>query len=244
MINLPLTDKIKAFLDTPHEKRDYAAGADLLGQVSRNRILYANVSRNPQAKADAIVYHLRKIYDTRMKSTTHEQVQAMMVECKRIGNAYGLRFQESKKSELQRGRRADHDSLPPEIQALYVENTDIRRRMRECHTHLRLINSSNSTCPDSDRYPWAKQLIEFDTRYRDNWNRYDHYVPGQPVSEVQLAVDPRTVSKNAAKTANMLLGKYMKSRDPKLETRIREAYSKVLSPTPNLVEKMRKAGLV
>ena len=46
--------------------------------------------------------------------------------------------------------------------------------MRDCHTHLRLINPTNSTCPDNDRYPWAKQLIAYDKQYRDNWNRYDH----------------------------------------------------------------------
>ena len=244
MIDLPLTKKIKDWLDTPIEGRDYDVGALLVGQVSRNRILFQNLSRNPKGQAKAIEYHLQKIYNQRMVDTTHEQVKEMMADCDRISKAYGLQYEESRKSDLQKGKRADHDELPPEIQRLWLENQDIRQRMRDCHTHLRLINPSNSTCPDSDRYPWAKQLIAYDKQYRDNWNKYDHYVKGTNPLETKLAVDPRTVSRNAAKTANMLLGKYAKDPDAKTADRIREAYAKVIFPTDNLTQKMRQAKLL
>lgn len=244
MINLPLTPKIKEWLDTPAEERDYSVGALIVGQVSHNRILYQNLSRNPKGQAKAIEYHLQKIYKQRMIDTTHEEVKEMMTECSRIAKAYGLDYQESKKSDFQKGKRADHNELPPEIQRLWLENQDIRQRMRDCHTHLRLINPTNSTCPDNDRYPWAKQLVAYDKRYRDNWNKYDHYVKGTNPLETKLAVDPRTASKNAAKTANMLLGKYAKSPDVKTAERIREAYAKVISPTDNLTQKMRQAKLL
>lgn len=244
MINLPLTPKIKEWLDTPAEERDYSVGALLVGQVSHNRILFQNLSRNPKGQAKAIEYHLQKIYKQRMINTTHEQVAEMMMECSRIAKASGLDYQESKKSDFQKGKRADHEELPPEIQRLWLENQDIRQRMRDCHTHLRLINPTNSTCPDNDRYPWAKQLVAYDKRYRDNWNKYDHYVKGTNPLETKLAVDPRTASKNAAKTANMLLGKYAKSPDAKTAERIHEAYAKVISPTDNLTEKMRRAKLL
>lgn len=244
MINLPLTPKIKEWLDTPAEERDYSVGALIVGQVSHNRILYQNLSRNPKGQAKAIEYHLQKIYKQRMIDTTHEEVKEMMTECSRIAKAYGLDYQASKKSDFQKGKRADHNELPPEIQRLWLENQDIRQRMRDCHTHLRLINPTNSTCPDNDRYPWAKQLVAYDKRYRDNWNKYDHYVKGTNPLETKLAVDPRTASKNAAKTANMLLGKYAKSPDVKTAERIREAYAKVISPTDNLTQKMRQAKLL
>lgn len=244
MINLPLTPKIKEWLDTPADQRDYAEGATLVGQVSRNRVLYANLSRNPKGQAKAIEYHLNKIYSQRLVDTTHEEVKEMMTECDRISQAYGLQFPASTKSDFQKGMRADHDMLPPEIQRLYVENAELRQRMRDCHTHLRLINPSNSTCPDNDRYPWAKQLIAYDKLYRDNWNRYDHYIKGTNPLETKLAVDPRTASKNAAKTCNMLLGKYLKAPDDKTADRIREAYAKVVNPTANLTEKMRLASLL
>ncbi len=244
MIELELTPQIKAWLDTPPEQRDYEEGALLVGRVSRNRILYQNLSRNPKAQAKAIEYHLQKIYNQRMVDITHEQVKEMVKECDRISEAHGLQHPASNKSDFQKGKRADHDELPPEIQRLWLENQDLRQRMRDCHTHLRLINPTNSTCPDSDRYPWAKQLIEYDKRYRDNWNIYDHYIKGTNPLETKKAVDPRTASKNAAKTANMLLGKYAKSPDEKTADRIREAYAKVISPTQNLTDKMRQARLL
>lgn len=244
MIELELTPKIKEWLDTPPEQRDFEEGALLVGRVSRNRILYQNLSRNPKSRAKAIEYHLQKIYKQRMVDTTHEQVAEMMTECAKIAKANGLDYPVSNKSVFQKGKRADHEELPLEIQRLWLENQDIRQRMRDCHTHLRLINPANSTCPDNDRYPFAKQLISYDKQYRDNWNRYDHYVKGTNPLETKLAVDPRTASKNAAKTANMLLGKYVKSPDAKTAERIREAYAKVISPTATLNEKMRNAGLL
>lgn len=244
MINLPLTPKIKEWLDTPAGERDYAAGALLVGQVSRNRVLFQNLSRNPRGQAKAIEYHLQKIYRQRLVDTTHEEVKEMMQDCDRISKAYGLQYEESKKSDFQKGKRADHDELPPEIQRLWLENQDLRQRMRDCHTHLRLINPTNSTCPDSDRYPWAKQLIAYDKRYRDNWNRYDHYIKGTNPLETKTEVDPRTASRNAAKLANMLLGRYAASPDAKTADRIREAYARVISPTDNLTHKMRRAKLL
>ncbi len=244
MIELELTPKIQAWLDTPPEQRDYEEGALLVGRVSRNRVLFQNLSRNPKAQAKAIEYHLQKIYKQRMVDITHEQVKEMVKECDRISSAHGLQFPTSNKSDLQKGKRADHDELPEEIQRLWLENQDIRQRMRDCHTHLRLINYTNSTCPDSDRYPWAKQLIDYDKRYRDNWNIYDHYIKGTNPLETKKAVDPRTASKNAAKTANMLLGKYAKNPDEKTAERIREAYAKVICPTQNLTQKMRDARLL
>lgn len=252
MISLELTPEIKEWLDTSPDQRDYARGALLIGKVSRNRILYANVSRNPDAKASTIEYHLRKIYNRRMVDITHEQVGEMLRQCDRIAQSIGLppvttnadTSQSQPSKSFNKGRRADHDELPPDIQALWVENADLRLKMRDCHTHIRLINASNSTCPDSDRYPWAKQLIAYDKQYRQNWNRYDHFIKGSDPSVTTLASDPRTVSKNAAKTANMLLGKYAVDPDPKTADRIREAYAKVITPTENLTAKMRAANLL
>ena len=77
--------------------------------------------------------------------------------------------------DFKRGRRADHDSLPPEIQALYVENLSVLRRMREVHLRLRNLSLETATCPDSERYPFLKELIDLDKKYRSNWQGYDNY---------------------------------------------------------------------
>lgn len=245
MINLELTPKIKEWLETEPAKRNLAAGATLLLQITRNKIFYHNLMRNLNKNAEAIEYHLKKIYNQRLVDITHEEVEEMMKQVDAIVTARGLdKTPATNRSDFQRGKRADHDQLPPEIQQLYVDNADIIRRMRDAHTKIRLISPENSTCPDSDRYPLAKYLIEQDNLYRSNWNKYDHYIKGTPIDAISPSVDPRTESKNAAKLCNLLLGKYINNPEDALADRIREAYAKIIEPTERLQQKMRDANLL
>lgn len=246
MIELELTPQIKEWLDTEPSQRNLQRGADLLLRITRNKILYTNITRNIARHGGTIEYHLNKIYKARLNDITHAQVRSMMVEVDAIAGARGLESPEgsSKRSEFQRGKRADHDELPDEIKQLYVDNADILRKMRECHVRLRMITPENSTCPDSDRYPWAKEIIALDTLYRENWNRYDHYVKGTPVAAVQLVTDARSDSRNAARVIHLLLGKYAANPDEALATRIRDTYAKIASPTALIRKKMTDAGLL
>lgn len=241
MINLELTPKIKEWLDTPADQRDIAAGAELLLRVNRNRILYNNIMRNPAKHAPTLEYHLQKILKQRLIDTTHEEVARMMATVDGIAEQHG--FSRSTRSEFQRGKRADHDMLPPEVQQLYIDNADIMRRMRDAHTRLRMINSTNSTCPDSDRYPLAKDIIKLDLQYRDNWNLYDHYVKGTPLAATVRAVDARTSAKNAAKTINLLLGKYAKEPSQSMADRIRKLYAQIPEPSEKVKAKMSELKL-
>lgn len=242
MIELELTPKIKEWLATDPDKRDIKAGADLLLRVTRNRILHTNIMRNPKGKASLLEYHLQKILKARLIDTTHEEVKQMMAKVDDIAARRGL--SESSRSEFQKGKRQDHDELPEEVQQLYVENADLMRRMREAHTRLRMITPQNSTCPDSDRYPLAKAIIEYDLRYRDNWNVYDHYVKGTPMAATVKAVDERTAQKNVVKTINLLLGKYAKSQSEAAAERIRSLYSQIPNPSQALRDKMAAADLL
>lgn len=242
MINLELTPKIKEWLDTDPDKRDIKAGAELLLRITRNRILYANITRNPKGKASLLEYHLQKILKKRLIDTTHEEVRQMMTQVDAIAQLRG--FSASAGTPFQKGKRADHDELPDEVKRLYVDNADIMRRMREAHTRLRMINPQNSTCPDSDRYPLAKAIIEYDRQYRDNWNLYDHYVKGTPLAATAKTVDARTAQKNAVKTINLLLGKYAKNPSDSSANRIRALYKQIVSPTDALRKKMADADLL
>ncbi|MDE6234299.1 MAG: hypothetical protein K2M56_00930 [Muribaculaceae bacterium] len=241
MINLELTPKIKEWLDTAPEDRDIQAGAELLLRVNRNRILYNNIMRNPARHAATLEYQMKKILKQRLIDTTHEEVARMMVQVDSIATTHGLTREP--RSEFQRGKRADHDQLPPEVQQLYVDNADIMRRMREAHTRLRMINSTNSTCPDSDRYPLAKDIIRMDLQYRDNWNLYDHYVKGTPLAATVREVDSRTASKNAVKTINLLIGKYAKNPSDAQADRIRNLFDRIDNPSAKLKAKMSELGL-
>ena len=97
------------------------------------------------------------------------------------------------------GIRADHDLLPAEIQALYVENASILQKMRELHLTLRNLSLDNVACPDSERYPFLKELIELDKKYHSNWKAYDSFsmVEGASnVAEQRIIEDERSLQRN------------------------------------------------
>lgn len=242
MIDLELTPNIREWLAADPDKRDMQAGAELLLRVTRNRILYANIMRNPVSKASLLEYHLQKILKKRLIDTTHEEVKLMMGQVDAIAASRGLST--SVRTPFQNGKRADHDELPDVVKQLYVDNADIMRRMREAHTRLRMINQQNSTCPDSDRYPLAKEIIEYDRRYRDNWNVYDHYVKGTPMAATVKAVDVRTAQKNLVKSINLLLGKYAKNPSDAAADRIRAIWAQIKDPSAALRKKMADANLL
>ena len=55
--------------------------------------------------------------------------------------------------------------------------------MRELHLKLRTLSLDNATCPDSERYPFLKEIINLDKKRVANWDIYDHFIPGTPVPD-------------------------------------------------------------
>ena len=166
--------KLQAWLNTPDEKKDWDEGALLLLQLTNNKVMYRNISFNPKGKAEFITGQLQKYLTFRLAKVTHEEVEKMQAEVDVI-------VKETVKPDLdfkdfKAGKRSDHDSLPEEIQALYAENLNIVHKMRELHMQLRNLSKSNQTCPDSDRYPFLKELISLDKKLHENWDAYDHCV--------------------------------------------------------------------
>ena len=185
-LNHEFTEKIQQWLDTPHEQRDYEQGALYLLKLNGNQIMYRNLMSNPRGKAEFIEYHLRKHYSFRVKDLTHAQVVAMDKQVEEIVKKHNTFTEDNPAKEFKQGKRGDHDTLPEEIQALYVENLSLLQRMREVHLKLRTLSTADAPCPDSERYPFLKELIELDTRLHANWDRYDHYTgaENEPVETV------------------------------------------------------------
>lgn len=179
------TKKLQSWLNTPDSKKDYAQGALLLLQLSGNAIMYHNLSVYPQGHAEFITGKLQEYLDYRLQDLTHKEVVAMQKQVDEIVKSH-TEFKNPETNpamEFKAGKRADHDSLPDEIKALYVENLDIVHKMRELHLKLRTLSTEKSPCPDSDRYPFLKELISLDKRLHANWDTYDHFV-AQPQSVV------------------------------------------------------------
>ena len=180
MKNSELIPKVKEWLDANPDERDLAAGALLVLQLTNNRIMYQNFMRRPKQYASRIEYELKKKYQFYLQQLTHEQVTEMGKQVEVISKEHNL---PNEHEEFKKGKRADHDALPVEIQALYAQNLSIMQQMRRLHTQLQLLSVENSTCPDSERYPFLKELIDLDKQYHANWQQYDHFKVGEPLPE-------------------------------------------------------------
>ena len=180
MKNSELIPKVKEWLDANPDERDLAAGALLVLQLTNNRIMYQNFMRKPKLYASRIEYELKKKYQFYLQQLTHEQVMEMGKQVEVISKEHNL---PNEHEEFKKGKRADHDALPVEIQALYAQNLSIMQQMRRLHMQLQLLSVENSTCPDSERYPFLKELIELDKQYHANWEQYDHFKVGDIVPQ-------------------------------------------------------------
>ena len=146
------TELIKQWPETPSNQRDYSVGALYLLKLSGNQIMYRNIVaqldrrhdlHNPgggsamlvQAQnrshlaRDFLDYQIQKYYNFRVQALTHTQVEEMqqkvdVIVAEHISLAANA-------DEHKTGKRIDHDSLPDEIKAKYVENLSILQRMRE-----------------------------------------------------------------------------------------------------------------
>lgn len=192
------TEQIKAWLETPAAERDYTVGALYLLKLSGNKIMYMNLVAALDRRHDVIEYQLQKYYNFRVAALTHAQVEEMQLQVNKIVEDHIPLAAEADK-QPQKGKREDHDTLPDEIKARYVENLSILQRMRELHLRLRSLSLETATCPDSERYPFLKELISLDKKLHANWEKYDHYVAPGPTAEPSRAKKSRSAAVSKAK---------------------------------------------
>ena len=174
MMDNKFTELIKQWLETPSNQRDYSVGALYLLKLSGNQIMYRNIVAQLDRRHEFIDYQIQKYYNFRVQSLTHEQVEEMQQQVDVIV-AEHLSLA-ANADEHKTGKRDDHDSLPDDIKAKYVENLSILQRMRELHLKLRSLSLDTASCPDSERYPFLKELIRLDKKMHENWDAYDHFV--------------------------------------------------------------------
>lgn len=277
------TEEVKAWLDMPASERDYDKGALYLLQLSNNQIMYRNLSRNAKKHGDFIEHHIRKYMKFRLERLTHEQVQEMQRKVDKIAvlrnldasakvdsassgsenshevaegvdGANGVESSDSASPKFKAGIRADHELLPAEIQALYVENASILQKMRELHLTLRNLSLDSVSCPDSERYPFLKELIELDKRYRYNWKVYDSFClvesgTGEDGSvamaaEQRIVEDEQSLQRNIYRQINLTKGRYKKSPSEGLKEKLAGLYRQLTSPVASLTEELVALGVI
>ena len=188
MLDDRLTQDIRLWLDSPQEQRSLEQGAEMLLRLNRNRYMHAQILRRRNfAKLE---YELQKHLRIRLEGLTTREVALMEQEAlpkieESLAQGQPLPNTEEAQPTIStdgdqpegvfRGRRADHDTLPEDIQARYSENLSLLQKMRALHAKLAVLSTANATCPDSERYPFLKELIELDKRYHANWKAYDSF---------------------------------------------------------------------
>lgn len=194
------TNKLQTWLSLPREDRDWDEGALMLLQLTGNKIMYRNLSVNPEGKANFIEGKLQQYLEFRLAELTHEQVKEMQHAVEKIVKEHTeFKSDDNEAKNFKASKRADHDTLPEEIQALYVENLDLVHRMRELHLKLRTMSTTDSTCADSDRYPFLKEFIKLDKKLHDNWNVYDHFVTKAETAESAEEAEAKPKAKKSKK---------------------------------------------
>ena len=153
--------KCSDWLKTNPKERSLEAGAMLMLQANRNRILHQNVLN--RRNFEKIEYEVQKYLGDKYRSCNSLTVKIM--EEVVIANNY------TQKPEDIAGRREDHEHLPAKIRKLYERNMEIYPRMRSLHERLKVLSGTGFT--PCDRFPFLKELIALDAELRINWEEYD-----------------------------------------------------------------------
>lgn len=209
-LDTAFTQEIQDWLGTPKNERDVVAGASMLFRLNRNKAFYNTVLRAPAKFADKLDYELRKFLRIRLDGLTVAEVAKMeetvMPEAEKSLESLVMPSPESPGNPVsQKGRREDHESLPPNIKALFDDNLNHLLEVKRLFEELKAMNHLKPC----DRYDKLQLLANADRRYRDNLRKYDEYDPDrepEPESGPVLSEIDQKVLKSARKS----LSKYRK----------------------------------
>lgn len=194
MIDQKFTEELSKWLSTPRDERDVVAGAELLMRITGNRQFYATAIVRPHVVHDHVEYELKKHLAIRQEGHNVETLRnlerELLAECaEEFGeeeataepveeqaaaeeaDAYAVPREGPVVSSPKRGRRADHDALPAEIQALYDDNATRYEQMRKVYQQL-LTMADAEPC---DRKEHIFQLDQLVKAWAAAWEAYDRY---------------------------------------------------------------------
>jgi len=171
------------WLQLPANERDLMAGAMLMLQASRNKILYQNMIRKPNP--DKIEYEIQKY----VKANKPSDMEGF-VPVKNITDL-DQKVYELEKKEDRDGKRSDHDNLPEDIKALVDQNVKLYHEMRSLHEKLKVYSAENYSA--EKREPLIVELLEKNDQVRKNWEMYDKFDPNKPAAPANTQSDVLTV---------------------------------------------------
>jgi hypothetical protein len=175
MVDKSFTEKIQTWLTKENKTDvDIMNGALMLLQINRNRVLYQNICAKPQKYLGKVEYELNKHLRYRLDGLTlqdvHELEQDIITKVDKV-LVDDSPSNDNNDTNSHNGKRADHESLPPEIQRLWDVNAERYKKMKEIRATCDTLELS------CDRYEYLKILVDTYKQYKRDFQTYDDYDP-------------------------------------------------------------------
>ena len=202
MNDITFTNKVKAWFDSEHTDDNIREGAMLLLQITNNRHLYQQIMMRPQHNLKKLQYELNKHLKYRMKGLSLDEVRkfdevvtpvlqaavdkAEQADIEAAADIPHLPVTEAEITDsigpsaiIARGKRADHDQLPENIQQIWDANAALWKKIKE---HFEACKAFDQAC---DRYEslnaanedFRKMLVTLKEEYyayKQGMEVYDH----------------------------------------------------------------------
>ena len=165
-----ITKQMQAFVNADETERNYEDAALLLLKVSGNKVEYKNNVAHLNSKKAHILARLRSYLDFRLASLTKEQVEEMSLKADNI-----VENIPNEEKRFKAGKRDDHESLPEDLIAAYKEVNVILQKQKQLHMKMRTLALADAPCPNSEIFPFVKEIIELDKKKLGLWKKYDSY---------------------------------------------------------------------
>ena len=200
------TEKLKKWFDCEHTDANIREGALLLLQMNNNRHLYQLINFDPQGKLELLKYELQKHLNYRIEGMTIDDVRnydkavtpVLQTAVDKTSEADKIAKQlaphlpvvESENLDsivpsaiVAKGKRADHDQLPENIQAIWENNCALWKKIKE---HFEACKAYDMSCDryeglhaaDEDFKRMLLTLKEEYYAYKQAMDVYDHAQPG------------------------------------------------------------------
>lgn len=200
------TEKLKKWFDCEHTDANIREGALLLLQMNNNRHLYQLINFDPQGKLELLKYELQKHLNYRIEGMTIDDVRnydkavtpVLQTAVDKTSEADKIAKQlaphlpvvESENLDsivpsaiVAKGKRADHDQLPVNIQAIWDNNCALWKKIKE---HFAACKAYDMSCDryeglhaaDEDFKRMLLTLKEEYYAYKQAMDVYDHAQPG------------------------------------------------------------------
>lgn len=207
------TEKLKKWFDCEHTDANIREGALLLLQMNNNRHLYQLINFDPQGKLELLKYELQKHLNYRIEGMTIDDVRnydkavtpVLQTAVDKTSEADKIAEQlaphlpvvESENLDsivpsaiVAKGKRADHDQLPENIQAIWDNNCALWKKIKE---HFEACKAYDMSCDryeglhaaDEDFKRMLLTLKEEYYAYKQAMDVYDHAQPGEGGEQAQ-----------------------------------------------------------